>query len=104
MFRQGSPFFKVGLVLTLSMVIALPAAAERIGGYVYNQGEARFVDNVCAHVSCHCSYDTVSGGCAEGDGTDMDDVIRRAEAALYAAKDAGRNRVVGRGALSAPAA
>lgn len=37
---------------------------------------------------------TVSGGCADGDGADMDDQIRRAEAALEAAKEAGRNRVL----------
>lgn len=37
---------------------------------------------------------TVSGGCADGDGSDMEDQIRRAEASLDAAKDAGRNRVM----------
>ncbi len=37
---------KVFLVLTAIAVFALPLSAERVGGYVYNQGEARFVDNV----------------------------------------------------------
>lgn len=37
---------------------------------------------------------TVSVGCADGDGDDPDEQVRRAEAALDQAKDTGRNRTV----------
>jgi two-component system cell cycle response regulator len=38
---------------------------------------------------------TVSAGCAAASGHDMRDLVRRADAALYAAKAGGRNRVIG---------
>jgi two-component system cell cycle response regulator len=37
---------------------------------------------------------TVSVGCAEVDGNDPEEFVRNADAALYAAKEGGRNRVV----------
>jgi predicted signal transduction protein with EAL and GGDEF domain len=37
---------------------------------------------------------TVSGGCATGLGDDPDDVVLRADAALYQAKASGRNQLV----------
>ncbi|MDQ3107816.1 MAG: PleD family two-component system response regulator, partial [Actinomycetota bacterium] len=37
---------------------------------------------------------TVSVGCVEGDGGDLEEHLRRAHAALDDAKSAGRNRVV----------
>lgn len=37
---------RVGFVLVALMLASMPASADKIGGYVYNQGEARFVDNV----------------------------------------------------------
>ncbi|MGI8792565.1 MAG: GGDEF domain-containing protein, partial [Acidimicrobiales bacterium] len=37
---------------------------------------------------------TMSAGCADGDGADLEDQLRRAESALDAAKASGRNRVM----------
>jgi len=37
---------------------------------------------------------TVSGGCVEGPGRSPDDLIRRADALLYRAKQSGRNQIV----------
>lgn len=56
MFKQGSPFLRVGLAVALCSILALPVAADRVGGYVYNQGEARFVDNVYNFIK-HFAYD-----------------------------------------------
>lgn len=46
MLKRRDVSLRVGLVLALVAVLALPVSAERVGGYVYNQGEARFIDNV----------------------------------------------------------
>jgi two-component system cell cycle response regulator len=45
---------------------------------------------------------TVSVGCAEGFGDDVDDHLRRTQAAVDEAKAAGRNRAVADTALSSP--
>jgi hypothetical protein len=37
---------RIVLMVALIATVALPVSADRVGGYVYNQGEARFVDNV----------------------------------------------------------
>lgn len=37
---------RVVLVLAIICAVALPLSAERIGGYVYQGGESRFIDNV----------------------------------------------------------
>jgi len=46
MLKRRGVSLRVALVLMAVVLIALPLSAERVGGYVYNQGEARFTDNV----------------------------------------------------------
>jgi two-component system cell cycle response regulator len=45
---------------------------------------------------------TVSAGCAAGAGDDTDNLVRRADEALYLAKEAGRNQVLGATDAAAP--
>lgn len=47
---------RVCLVLAAVIVLAMPLSAERIGGYVYNQGEDRFVSNVYNFIK-HFAYE-----------------------------------------------
>ena len=56
---------------------------------------------VCDHIAAELfplgDHDTlavtVSGGCAIGDGRDPEELVRRADNALYDAKESGRNRI-----------
>lgn len=56
MFKGRDHVLRIGLVLTILAAVALPVSADRVGGYVYNQGEQRFVDNVYNFIK-HFTYE-----------------------------------------------
>jgi two-component system, cell cycle response regulator len=81
--RWGGEEFLV--IVAHTGIVGLNALAERIRFVVADQP---FV------LGDHQRVVTISAGCAAGPPGDTDDLIRRADAALYEAKNAGRNQVM----------
>jgi diguanylate cyclase (GGDEF)-like protein len=79
-------------------LVVLPGGSAQLGVEAATRLLQRVEDHPWAHVRPGLTL-TVSAGVARGDVADLDDVLYRADAALYAAKRAGRNRV--RAAISA---